>query len=307
MQTSGTHNLSVSSPVQRERLAYIEHLLLFKGEMARLDLIDRFGIAAAQATKDLAHYHNLAPGNVDYDKSRRMHIRGENFIPLFDYDAPRVLATLYQGYGDGLTGKVRSPWPCEAPHHLNMPSLDVIATVCEAIYKRLPLNVSYVSLSSGEQGRVLVPHTLVDNGLRWHVRAFDRNHNQFRDFVLTRIKQAVLENSQVMPHEEVTQDKQWNRIVDLELRPHPHIQHKEAILLDYQMQNGVLHKECRAAVAGYLLRRWNIDCSPDHALVGAEYQLCLGNPMALYGVENLVIAPGYQLPANGMVTSQKGQ
>jgi len=49
----------------------------------------------------------------------------------------------------------------------------------------------------------------------------------------------------------------------------------------------------RAAVAGYVLRRWNVDCSEDHSMEGPEYHLWLKNRQALYGVENLVIAPGY--------------
>ena len=68
----------------------------------------------------------------------------------------------------------------------------MIAVLCEAIYKDLPVRMTYVSLSSGEQERVLVPHSLVDTGLRWHARGFDRRHRQFRDFVLTRILRVEL-------------------------------------------------------------------------------------------------------------------
>ena len=50
----------------------------------------------------------------------------------------------------------------------------------------------------------------------------------------------------------------------------------------------------RAAVAGYLLRRWNVDCTKDNKLERAEYHLWLSNPQALYGVKNLVLAPGYE-------------
>ena len=46
-------------------------------------------------------------------------------------------------------------------------------------------------------------------------------------------------------------------------------------------------------MAGYLLRRWNVDCTADAELVGAEYQLWLKNRKALFGAENLTIAPGY--------------
>lgn len=33
---------------------------------------------------------------------------------------------------------------------------------------------------------------MIDNGLRWHVRAFDRKSQDFRDFVITRIKRPVI-------------------------------------------------------------------------------------------------------------------
>ncbi|MEQ6918729.1 hypothetical protein [Halomonas aquatica] len=89
------------------------------------------------------------------------------------------------------------------------------------------------------------------------------------------------------------QDRQWNRFVELELVPHPNIGHPQAIERYYTMREGSLKVELRAALAGYLLRRWNVDCSPGHSLQGAEYQLALANAPALYGVKNLRLAPGY--------------
>ncbi|HGI9618188.1 TPA: WYL domain-containing protein, partial [Vibrio cholerae] len=247
----------------RDRIAHIDFTLLFKGEAVRADLVDRFSIAAAQATKDFTMYRELAPGNIEYDQKLKLHKRGEAFEPLFDYDVVRTLATISQGYGDGFTGKVKPPLACEAPYHLNKPSLSIVAKVTEAIHKGKALSITYVSLSSGETTREIVPHTLVDNGLRWHVlRGFDRKHSEFRDFVLTRIKAAVvLEDSTLSEAELEAQDRQWNRFVELELVPHPRIEHSEAIELDYGMTGGVLKVEIRAATAGYLLRQWHVDCS----------------------------------------------
>jgi len=85
-----------------------------------------------------------------------------------------------------------------------------------------------------------------------------------------------------------------NRIVELEIVPHPSLKHPETIAMDYCMERNILQVNVRAAVAGYLLRRWNIDCSEQHSLKGNEYHLWLKNYPALYGVDNLVIAPGYQ-------------
>lgn len=283
----------------RDRIAHIDFTLLFKGEAVRADLVDRFSIAAAQATKDFTMYRELAPGNIEYDQKLKLHKRGEAFEPLFDYDVVRTLATISQGYGDGFTGKVKPPLACEAPYHLNKPSLSIVAKVTEAIHKGKALSITYVSLSSGETTREIVPHTLVDNGLRWHVRGFDRNHGEFRDFVLTRIKAAVvLEDSTLSPSvikesELETQDRQWNRFVELELVPHPRIEHSEAIELDYGMTGGVMKVEVRAATAGYLLRLWNVDCSKEAQLKTPEFHLWLKNYQTLYGVGNLAIAPGF--------------
>ena len=278
----------------RDRIAHIDFTLLFKGEAVRADLVDRFSIAAAQATKDFTMYRELAPSNIEYDQKLKLHKRGEAFESLFDYDVVRTLATISQGYGDGFTGKVKPPLACEAPYHLNKPSLSIVAKVTEAIHKGKALSITYVSLSSGETTREIVPHTLVDNGLRWHVRGFDRKHGEFRDFVLTRIKAAVvLEDSTLSEAELETQDRQWNRFVELELVPHPRIEHSEAIELDYGMTGGVMKVEIRAATTGYLLRLWNVDCSKEALLKTPEFHLWLKNYQTLYGVGNLAIAPGF--------------
>jgi len=84
--------------------------------------------------------------------------------------------------------------------------------------------------------------------------------------------------------------------MSLEIVPHPkNVQYQTAIKMDYGMEDGMLKLDVRAAMAGYLLRRWNIDCTERATLKGGEYQLWLRNLKTLYGAENLAIAPGYEL------------
>ena len=125
------------------------------------------------------------------------------------------------------------------------------------------------------------------------MRGYDRRQSRFSDFVITRISDPTITDSKIKEHETRELDIQWNRIVELEIVPHPSLKHPKTIETDYAMQNGVLHVNVRAAVAGYVLRRWNVDCSEDHSLDGPDYHLWLKNRQALYGVENLIIAPGY--------------
>lgn len=287
---------------QRDRLAFVELRVRFLGEIRRQDLVARFGIQSAAASRDLALYKELAPGNIDYDTRGKSYVLGPDFRPIFDFPSERVLSWLTRGFGDGEPMQFKAPFTnavlaSEYPSRLTQPDLDVLASVTRAIHLGCPLAIEYHSITSGRTAREIVPFALIDNGLRWHVRAFDRQTQEFRDFVITRIKRpVVLKGQPVAPHEMSDQDIQWTRIVELELVPHPDQPRPEITEMDYGMQDGVLRIKLRAATAGYTLRKWSVDCSPDHSLRGHEYRLWLRDHLTLYGVKNAVLAPGYRSP-----------
>ena len=284
------------SHAQRERLAYINFRLYFFGEIGRPDLIERFGVAPAGTTRDLALYREIAPQNITFDGSNKIYRIGQAFSPLFDHASQRVLSALALGFGDGVNGATQPLLPCESPTALSNPRMDVLAPVCRAIHAKRPVAIRYHSMSSGESERVIVPFALVDTGLRWHIRAFDRKSGEFRDFVVTRIEAPTLLDEEPQANERPDNDIQWTRIVELELVPHPDQPRPEITEMDYSMQGGVLRMKLRAATAGYILRKWSVDCSPDHSLRGHEYRLWLKDHLAIYGVRNAVLAPGYRSP-----------
>lgn len=287
--------LSEMTQSQRDRLAFIELRLRFIGEIRRQDLVARFGIQAAAATRDIGLYKDLGPRNLDYDTKGKVYVRGEWFRPVFEFSAERVLTWLSQGFGDGEPLRLRSLVSCEGYALSTSLDLEMLSVVTRAIHKKSVVEISYRALSSGLTTREIVPFALADNGLRWHVRGYDRRSGDFRDFVLTRIADARLLTGPVMEHEIADQDIQWNRIAEIELVPHPaNVQHPDTIEAEYGMENGVLRVRVRAAMAGYLMRRWNVDCTEDHSLKGAEFHLWLRNRQALYGVTKLVLAPGYE-------------
>lgn len=289
--------LSDLTQPQRDRLAFLELRVRFIGEIRRQDLVSRFGIQSAAASRDLALYKDMAPNNIDYDPKGKSYILGPDFRPVFAFPPERVLSWLTQGFGDGEPSHLKSWVVSEIPSRLTFPDLDVLASITRAIHHECPLSIEYHSISSGRTEREIIPFALIDNGLRWHVRAFDRKSQEFRDFVITRIKRPVVHKGQpVAPHELNDQDIQWNRIVELELAPHPDQPRPEITEMDYGMREGTLQMKLRAAVAGYILRKWSVDCSPDHSLRGPEYRLWLRDHLAMYGVKNAVLAPGYRPP-----------
>lgn len=290
-------SLETLTRVQRERLSHIDFTLFFLGELRRADVIAKFQTAPAGATRDIAMYRGLAPDNLDFDSTCKLYRPSSKFKPLFDHPPLRVLATLSQGFGLGEDVMGSPVIPCEFPSTLSVPSVEVLAPITRAINRGKAVSLAYHSVSSGRTRRELVPLALVDNGVRWHVRAFDRLKKHFTDFVPTRMEDVeVLETSTIGRGERADQDVQWSRIIELKLVPHPNHPRPEIVLMDYPMQDGVLSVRVRSANAGYMLRRWNVDCSPDHRLRGLEYALWLQDPLSLYGSSNATIAPGYQPP-----------
>lgn len=289
-------DLNELSQSQRERLAFLELRAYFTGELQRGDIESRFGIKPAAASRDLSIYREIAPSNLDYDQTGRRYRPALHFKPVFEFHSERVLAWLLQGFGDGLELGLKQAAPCEGPGQLVRPDMEVLAAITRALCAKRPIRISYLSLSSGPKRREIVPVALADNGLRWHVRAFDREHQRFSDFVLTRIAKAQELDSEAEGHELLGADEQWARIVDIELVPHPGIQWPKSVEADYAMNDGVLRIKTRAALAGYVLRRWSIDATPDHSLDPASHHLWLRNTPTLYGVESAALAPGVAAP-----------
>src|SRR6218665_3747816 len=173
---------------QRDRLAFVELRVRFIGEIRRQDLVARFGIQSAAASRDLALYKELAPGNIDYDSKAKTYVLGPDFRAVFDFPPERGVPWLTRGFGDGEAMRPKAGVAWESPSRLTHPDLDVLASVTRAIRQECPLTIEDHSISSGQAERQVVPFALIDNGLRWHVRAFDRKSQEFRDFVITRIR-----------------------------------------------------------------------------------------------------------------------
>jgi hypothetical protein len=278
----------------RERLVFIDFRSFFLGELRRSDLMTRFGIGTAAATRDIAYYRNVLKGKIKLDPATKAYQPSHNFTPVFEHDVSRALTALSRGFGERGTNRSRALLPCETPPDLCIPKVEILATITRAIYRKNPARIRYSSFTSGESLREIVPFALANNGTRWHVRAFDRRRKQFIDFVLTRVHEAdellggATEEQELPEH-----DIEWTRVLELELVPHPKEEYPEIVAMDYKMKGGVLKVRVRAALASYLLRQWIVDCSQDHSLTETEYRLWLRNAPILYGVANAQLAPGY--------------
>lgn len=280
---------------QRERLAFIDFCLQFFGQISRADLVNHFKTGLASCSRDLTLYRELASDNLTLKHETKQYYRTSEFTPVFEHNPEATLNSLCRGFGDGFSNGITPSDVCIDATRLIHPSSNVIASIMRAINNRQAISCDYVSLSSGETKRTIIPHSLANNGQRWHVRAFDKKNKAFRDFVCTRLQNVTAIEKPIATIQGREFDKQWNNIHKITLVPHPSITHFKAIELDYAMVGGKIELNVREALLGYLMRQWNVDCSLESTLIGEQHQLRLDNINELQEIDSLSIAPGYNI------------
>ncbi|MFT6268291.1 MAG: hypothetical protein ACJAVV_001099 [Alphaproteobacteria bacterium] len=281
------------SLAQRERLAFIDFNLQFFGKISRSDLINRFRTGLAASTRDFAAYREIAQANLKLDHSTKQYLRTGHFEPIFQFSAEAILQSVSKGFSDGITASIQPSAQCFEAVQLIHPNIHIIAALMRSIHNQVACQVKYVSISSGESTRIIVPHAIINNGHRWHVRAFDEKSNAFRDFVCTRFTQVSATNTPALNEQHASCDDQFNRLVTLVLMVHPGIDKAQAIEMDYAMQGGEKIMQVRAALAAYILRHWQVDCSFEHRILNQGCQLALKNHEVLDSIENPQLAPGF--------------
>lgn len=268
----------------RQRLQYIEIKAWYTGVVTRSDVARAFGLSDPAATKDLKLYGDLAPGNLVYHHGVFGFVPAAGFSAAFADLAPAAvlpviaanLAVAGGPYGDErIYGLATASLPLPA----RLPGPQTLAQITRAIHGRRKLAVSYRSLSEREsrETRIIEPHTLVNTGLRWHVRAYNEASCDFRDFVLSRVVAA--ECLDAAAESGVQYDDDWVETVSLRLAPHAGLDaaRRESLLLDYGAAGEVIEVAVRRALLGYVLQRLSVDTTPDHALNPSAYQLMLMN------------------------------
>ena len=265
------------SVTQMERLEFVELLAYFHGIVNREDIKNRFGISAASATNILSMYSQMAPQNLSYNIRLKSYEISKSFKSIFDV---RMLIERIPVY---TMPKLHNPADNNA--------IERIAVLSRAIQRTQSLTITYSSVSGGISTRQIIPVAFADNWLRWHLRAYDRKREKYVDFVFIRIHEVhQIEGDTIQEHEHPKNDKQWHSFIDLRIKAHPH---NLADVQSFTMDNKIHCVRIRAAMAGYFLRLWNVDCSLDARLRGKEYQYALANMAQVSGLADLGLAPGH--------------
>lgn len=227
--------------------------------------MDAFKIGRQQASKDINWYKRQFPDNLDYDLALKGHVPTKDFQPQFTQGQVDEYLQIQKANMD-LSLKFADAFNTVTSTEVLLPPArgvkpEVVRPVIQACKENRRLDIDYISLSSPEQadGRLICPHTLVNNGFRWHIRAYCEKNQQFRDFVLSRIRGIPeVEDKSDYRRE---QDEAWNTEVNLVIVPHHELTEpqKQVIATDYGMEDGQLIIKTKGALVEYMLQLMHID------------------------------------------------
>ncbi|MCZ6802977.1 MAG: WYL domain-containing protein [Proteobacteria bacterium] len=268
----------------RQRLEYIELMAYYTGVVTRSDVARAFAISDAAATKDLKFYGDIAPENLSYKHTVFGFVPGPEFKEVFANLSPDIVLAMLEASLTVL-GSPNQDEPVFGIRAENLtlpnrlPDKTVLSQITRAIHHKKKLQVSYHSLSArdSKEKRIIEPHSLVNTGFRWHVRAYNEDTFDFRDFVLSRFVSAkCLDND---AESSAMYDDDWSEIISLKLSPHPKLDEEDrsSLLIDYGSDGEIIDIKIRRALIGYLLQQLSVDTTIDNSLNPKKYQLVVLN------------------------------
>lgn len=264
---------------QQERLLYIDMRLRFLGTVRRQDLIARFGIKTAAATRDLAVYRDEKPENWIYDSKTKSYFKTESFDPLYPFitadDAWKWLSPRI-GETGLLDNEVRLP--VDQGPVANVVSIAVMEAVTQAVAQCTTIEVTYASPWARPVTMTIVPHALADVAGHRYLRAFSRLTEEFETFELRWIHDARAVQKAVFGHEQAREDLQWSTRISLELVAHPdNVENPEALARSLGLIDGLWRANVRSPLVEILLETLGVDLTKGHKLRGHKYLWWLRN------------------------------
>jgi hypothetical protein len=267
---------------QERRLEFIEFRLQWEGRVNRSDLVNYFSISVPQASLDFARYRELAPANAIYDVVQRAYLASPSFTPTLVRDsADDYLTRLWATTAGTMNGNSSFLGWTPSVAIVRDPARSVDSAILKvfllALREKRIVRFGYQSMTTAvPSSRTISPHALAFDGFRWHVRGFCHTRNEYRDFVLGRIRSAVPEGLAAIDPKD---DADWHSFIEAIIVPHPQLSdaQKQAVELDYCMENGSLVLRVRESLLFYHLEHLGLLESTENS----KKHIALANRAAL--------------------------
>lgn len=239
------------------RFKFIDDVVSWEGQINTTHLATKFKLSRQAASAILKQYREQFPKNLAYNQSKKAFVATQEFNQ-------HIKPNTFSNYLKAVQCQDTAPdvnffvFEVEAPLR-NINPIQV-RPILRAIREKLAIDIGYISLSSPDYlDRIIQPHALIFDGLRWHVRAYCNKNSQFRDFTLSRFNGKAEYEGKATHTADF--DDNWQTMVDVVIEADPRFndQQKRIIEQDFQMTNGRKSISIRAALVNYLLRRLHIE------------------------------------------------
>lgn len=172
----------------QRRFQFLETVALWEGEITASRIVDYFDVSRPTAQKVISAYRQKHPTNFNpYDNHQKAHVPGTQFQCHYSkgnfseylsfFGAEEIVASATQTSSQPYINNSASH--LSANSHLALlptPQRNVepnlIRCIVKACKQKKRLDIGYYSVSSStNEGRIISPHSIVFDGVRWHVRA----------------------------------------------------------------------------------------------------------------------------------------
>ena len=214
------------------RFKAIEYLVFWEGGVNASRLSRLFGIQANVIGKSISQYLVMYPGTLFYDATdpEKIYTPTSTFSPVYistvwgeylSFIKTNGATHIEKLYGTNILSDFISP--------ISEPNPNKVKVLLKAIRLSRSLQMNYRSRTHPEgKQRSIVPHSLVNDGIRWHCRAYCNYRNRYADFNLGRMdslqllkKSSRLENG----------DSDWNNFVEIKIDAHPNLKATEKLMI----------------------------------------------------------------------------
>ncbi len=220
-------------------------LLAWEGELRNSRLSELFGVGSMQVSRFISDFREDYPDTIERHKYA--------WLPRVGVRPPEGLGGLRDYLAIANVPVIRPHWLEDGKLWFFQPDPITFGMLARACKLGLGVRVQYASMSSGRTApRDLYPHTLVQLGQRWHVRAWCATRMEYRDFNLGRISNPQrLEQSKSA---EVPDDAVWRRMLKVRLRPHRDLSEPQQKIIRAEYFGGTMGSVSEVSAA--LLHYW---------------------------------------------------
>lgn len=238
-----------------QRLRDIEVLLLWEGQVGNARLREMYGIGLGAASILIKAYREAFTEACTWNSVERVFEASRRGVSVdLSHGTPSDYAELLARTG------VPSPQVAFDTHmDLTTVSPQIFATLHRACARGLCVEIMYASMKNPEPKlRRLFPRQMIQAGRRWHVRGWDVQSGQYRDFTIGRV---ISVNSIDEPFPaDAPADIAWETRLQIQLVPHPSLSHAQALVIRYEYMDGAAARvvTCRAAMLNYVIQELRV-------------------------------------------------